>query len=56
MTNQQWTKIFRALERDILDRRGLKHEWRHIDPAIIRNEIKPAWRKIIEDGLAEAAK
>ena len=51
MTNEQWTRIFAALQEDILDRKGIKWEWRKTEPEVIRDEISPAWRKIIEDGL-----
>jgi hypothetical protein len=36
-----------AIELDICDRRGLKHEWAEIDDDIVENDIKPAWVAII---------
>lgn len=45
------SKIIKAIEDDLLDRRGLKHELRETDPRI-RVEIRQAWRvgilKILE--------
>ncbi len=55
MTDKQWRKIFKALEVDILDRRGIKWEWEKIEREVVNQEIKPAWRKIIEEGLKDGA-
>ncbi len=35
------------------DRRGLKHEWYGIEPAI-RSEIKRVWRKIVKEAIDAA--
>lgn len=56
MTDSQWRRIFLALNRDILDRRGLKHEWRQIHASVKIGEIYPAWRKIVERELETATK
>lgn len=42
-----------GIVRDILDRQGLKHEWRQTDEGI-QNEICQAWQDIIEDALEES--
>ena len=39
-------RIVDAIIMDLSDRRGLKHEWHHIDEEI-KEEIKDAWIKII---------
>lgn len=39
-----------AIIEDISDRRGLKHEWRQIDPDI-RDEIMQEWRQLIENHI-----
>lgn len=46
LSDAQW----KALERDILDRRGLKHEWSAIDKDV-KLEIRREWSAII-DGAA----
>lgn len=39
-----------ALEKDISDRRGLKHEWQLIDDDV-KDEIRQAWRSIVAGAL-----
>ena len=39
-------KIFRAIERDLRDRRGIRHEWDRVDRDIQR-EIRKTNQKII---------
>ena len=52
MTDSQWRRLFMALYRDINDRRGLKFEWRAArENGAMREQIYPAWRKIIESQL-----
>lgn len=46
--------IDRIIE-DILDRQGLKHEWRHIDPDI-QDEICQTWQRLIENAIFSPAK
>jgi hypothetical protein len=48
VSDPKWEALFAALSEDINDRRGLKWEWRKIDEEVMSNEIKPAWRRIIE--------
>lgn len=36
-----------AIIYDLEDRRGLKHEWRQIDPEI-QQEIREVWEKILD--------
>jgi hypothetical protein len=43
MTDKQW----KELQKDILDRRGLKWEWEKIDPDVKR-DIRKAWEKILD--------
>lgn len=47
------TEIVRAIERDICDRRGLRHEWERIDEDI-QQEIRDTWRKIVLAALKES--
>ena len=44
--------IYKRLEKDILDRQGLKHEWRQIEPDI-KAEIRRTWIRIILSALNE---
>lgn len=39
-----------AIERDICDRRGLKHEWQSIEGEIV-DEIKSVWEEIITEAI-----
>jgi hypothetical protein len=39
-----------AIVEDLSDRRGLKHEWRQIEPAIQR-EIRRTWESLIRETL-----
>lgn len=43
--------IVEILEKDILDRRGLKQEWRQIDPEILE-ELRQDWQRKIDAFLA----
>ena len=47
--NELTDKIFERLSLDISDRRGLKQEWERIDDDIMEEDVKPAWKRIIED-------
>jgi hypothetical protein len=40
-----------AIEYDLSDRRGLKHDWQSIDEEIRENDIKPSWAAIIKEAL-----
>ncbi len=42
-------RIFERLEKDICDRKGLKHEWTAIDNDVMSEELRPAWEKIISE-------
>lgn len=48
MTDQQWSNIFLAIDKDISDRRGLKWEWTRIDDDV-KVEISKKWRQIVEE-------
>jgi len=52
MTDTQWKRMYKALQVDILNRRGLKHEWRNIDEDVLE-EIELTWREIIEKALTK---
>lgn len=43
-------RIVKAIVADLSDRRGLRHEWGHIDDDI-RDEIVAKWTRIVEDGM-----
>jgi len=38
--------IFKKLDEDIKDRRGLKSIWATIDKDVMEGELKPAWENI----------
>ena len=44
-------RIFERLDIDIRDRRGLKFEWRQINPSILYGELKEEWIKIIKEEI-----
>jgi len=44
------TRIVAAIENDLRDRRGLKHEWNAID-ADVQDEIRMAWARIVRAEL-----
>jgi hypothetical protein len=46
-------KIVEDIEADISDRRGLKSEWRAIDPGI-QEEIREEWAALAEKRIREA--
>ncbi len=54
MSEKQWAKIFKLLERHILDRKGIKREWDQIERSVALHEIRPAWLKIVNKVLEEA--
>jgi hypothetical protein len=41
-----------ALEADICDRRGLKHEWAQISDAV-KDDIREMWEEIIRQSLTQ---
>lgn len=45
-------KIAKAIEADVTDRRGWRHEWDQFDPEV-KLEIRRTWRKIIRAHLRE---
>lgn len=46
-------RIFRRLDRDIRDRRGIKHEWDAISDDVMVGEIRPTWETIITEEVAK---
>lgn len=48
-------KIIKRLSADIWDRDGLGDEWIQISPKVMKNELVPAWTKIIVEEVAKAS-
>lgn len=46
-------KIVDEIEKDISDRRGLKHEWSQIQEEI-QEEIREVWAEIVRNGIRTA--
>jgi hypothetical protein len=42
-------RIFKRLDEDIGDRRGIKHEWDAISREVMNGEIRPTWQRIITE-------
>lgn len=50
------SRIFDKLEKDILDRSGLKAVWASIDDDVMELEIKPEWEAIIQNEIKDLGK
>lgn len=48
MTYRVWQKIFNKLDRDIVNRQGLKEEWKKVLPAV-KMQICNEWWRIIKE-------